>query len=489
MIAIGYDIGSSFVKAALVDDQTGKSIARARVPEIEIPIEAQASGWAEQDPNLWWQYLCDATKILLTKADISGNQISSIGISYQMHGLVLVDQQLKALRNAIIWCDSRATPFGQKAYKNLGKDYSQAQLLNSPGNFTASKLAWVIENEPAVYQKVYKFMLPGDFLAAQLSGVAQTTITGLSEGIFWDFKNDQIADALFDFFKIDPAMVPDIVPNFTPQASVSKAAAQATGLVEGTPITYRAGDQPNNAYTLGARSTGDVVATGGTSGVVYALTDQLSGVELTKVNTFAHVDYQPNKKMFGKLLNLNGAGIQYRWLHQLMGNIGYEQLNRSAEKAPIGSKGLSVFPFGNGAERMLDNKIVNGHISNINFNIHNNDCMVRATLEGIAFAMVYGIEILKNDGVIIENLKVGNDNLFLSDVFSKTIADTLGISIQMLEATGAEGAAMASIAGLNGSENNTQSSTSKTITPNPIAKEESLAAFEKWKNQLLKNII
>ena len=138
---------------------------------------------------------------------------------------------------------------------------------------------------------------------------------------------------------------------------------------------------------------------------------------------------------------------------------------------------------------MLDNKIVNGHISNINFNIHNNDCMVRATLEGIAFAMVYGIEILKNDGVIIENLKVGNDNLFLSDVFSKTIADTLGIPIQMLEATGAEGAAMASIAGLNGSENNTQSSTSKTITPNPIAKEESLAAFEKWKNQLLKNII
>lgn len=489
MIAIGYDIGSSFVKAALVDDQTGKSIARARVPEIEIPIEAQASGWAEQDPNLWWQYLCDATKILLTKADISGNQISSIGISYQMHGLVLVDRQLKALRNAIIWCDSRAAPFGEKAYKNLGKDYSQAQLLNSPGNFTASKLAWVIENEPAVYQKVYKFMLPGDFLAAQLSGVAQTTITGLSEGIFWDFKNDQIAAALFDFFKIDPAMVPDIVPNFTPQASVSKAAAQATGLVEGTPITYRAGDQPNNAYTLGARSTGDVVATGGTSGVVYALTDQLSGVELTKVNTFAHVDYQPNKKMFGKLLNLNGAGIQYRWLHQLMGNIGYEQLNLSAEKAPIGSKGLSVFPFGNGAERMLDNKIVNGHISNINFNIHNNDCMVRATLEGIAFAMVYGIEILKNDGVIIDNLKVGNDNLFLSDVFSKTIADTLGISIQMLEATGAEGAAMASIAGLNGSENNTQSSISKTIAPNPKAKEESLAAFEKWKNQLLKNII
>jgi xylulokinase len=331
--------------------------------------------------------------------------------------------------------------------------------------------------------------LPGDFLAAKLSGIPQTTITGLSEGIFWDFKNDQASQALFDHYKIDQSLVPEVVDNFTVQATVSNAGAQATGLKEGTPITYRAGDQPNNAYTLGARKAGDVVATGGTSGVVYALTDQLSGNELTKVNTFAHVNYQPQQKMFGKLLNLNGAGIQYRWLHQLMGEVGYEKLNEMAQQAPIGSNGLQVFPFGNGAERMLDNKIVNGHISNINFNIHDNNHMVRATLEGIAFAMIYGIEILKNDGVDIENLKVGNDNLFLSDVFSKTIADTLGISIQMLEATGAEGAAKASISNPHQTQNNDNINITKTIKPNPKLQVESIASFEKWKTQLLNNII
>ena len=489
MIGIGYDIGSSFVKAALVDVETGRPIARARVPEVEISIDALQIGWAEQDPNLWWQYLCDATKKLLSDAQIKADQISSIGISYQMHGLVLVDQELNPLRKSIIWCDSRATHFGEKAFEKLGKDYCKDHLLNSPGNFTASKLAWVIENEPELYQKAHKLMLPGDFLAAKLSGETQTTVTGLSEGIFWDFKNDQPSKALFDHYQMDQSLVPEVVDNFTVQATVSSAGAQATGLKEGTPITYRAGDQPNNAYTLGARKAGDVVATGGTSGVVYALTDQLSGQELTKVNTFAHVDYQPQKKIFGKLLNLNGAGIQYRWLHQLMGELGYDKLNEMAQKVPIGSNGLNVFSFGNGAERMLDNKVVNGHISNINFNIHDNNHMVRATLEGIAFAMIYGIEILKNDGVIIENLKVGNDNLFLSDVFSKTIADTLGISIQMLEATGAEGAAKASIARADQTQSNNNINITKTINPNPKLRDESIASFEKWRTQLFNNII
>ena len=489
MISIGYDIGSSFVKASLIGAETGKLIARVRVPEVEIPIDAHKAGWAEQDPNLWWQYLCDATKKLLTETQLKADQISSIGISYQMHGLVLVDRDLNPLRKSIIWCDSRATPYGEKAFEKLGKDYCKDHLLNSPGNFTASKLAWVIENEPELYQRVYKLMLPGDFLAAKLTGLTQTTITGLSEGIFWDFKNDTPSKSLFDHYQIDQSLVPEVVTNFTVQATISKTGASATGLLEGTPITYRSGDQPNNAYTLGARCSGDIVATGGTSGVVYALTDQVSGAELTKVNTFAHVDYQPEQKMFGKLLNLNGAGIQYRWLHQLMGEKGYDILNYMAQKVTIGSDGLQVFPFGNGAERMLDNKIVNGHISHINFNIHDNSHMVRATLEGIAFAMIYGIEILKNDGVAIESLKVGNDNLFLSDVFSKTIADTLGISIQILEATGADGAAKASNKVNNGGQINDEIQITKTIKPNPNNQDQSITAFEKWKKQLFNNII
>ena len=489
MIAIGYDIGSSFVKAALVDTGSGKPIARVRVPEVEIPMVAEQIGWAEQDPELWWEYLCEATKSLIKKANIKADQISSIGISYQMHGLVLVDQDLKPLRKSIIWCDSRATPYGQKAFEKLGKSYCKEHLLNSPGNFTASKLAWVIENEPDLYNKAYKFMLPGDFLVAKLTGEFQTTITGLSEGIFWDFKNDLPSEALFEHYQIDKSLIPEVVPNFTEQAKVSKKGSKATGLAVGVPVTYRAGDQPNNAYALGARSAGDVVATAGTSGVVYALTDQLSGNELTKVNTFAHANYQPYQKTFGKLLNLNGAGIQYRWLHQLMGSVGYEKLNQMAAEVPLGSNGLMVFPFGNGAERMLDNKVVNGHISNINFNIHDNSHMVRATLEGIAFALIYGIEILKNDGVAVESLKVGNDNLFLSDEFSKTIADTLGITIEMLEATGAEGAAKARIAGLHEGAVEEKIKITKTIKPNTSSYDKRVEAFDNWKNKLINNII
>lgn len=489
MIAIGYDIGSSFVKAALVDAETGKPLERVRVPDAEIPMIANEIGWAEQDPKLWWEYLCDATKSLIKKANIKADQISSIGISYQMHGLVLVDENLNPLRKSIIWCDSRATPYGEMAFQKLGKSYCKENLLNSPGNFTASKLGWVIENEPEIYNKTYKFMLPGDFLLAKLTGEFQTTITGLSEGIFWDFKNDIPSDPLFDYYQIDKNLIPEVVPNFIEQARVSKKGSKDTGLLEGVPVTYRAGDQPNNAYALGARNAGDVVATAGTSGVVYALTDQLSGNELTKVNTFAHANYHPDKKTFGKLLNLNGAGIQYRWLHQLTGSMGYEKLNKMANLAPIGSNGLAVFPFGNGAERMLDNKIVNGHIRNINFNIHDNNHMVRATLEGIAFALIYGIEILKGDGVVIERLKVGNDNLFLSNEFSKTIADTLGITIEMLEATGAEGAAKASIAGLNSGAVEEKIKITKTISPDADNHEISVQAFENWKNQLTNNII
>ena len=489
MYYIGYDIGSSSVKIALVDTESKKRISIISEPSEQMDIISMKPNWAEQDPEKWWKYLCKGTKRILLENNIDAKQILAIGISYQMHGLVLVDENLNPLRKSIIWCDSRATTNGEKAFQKLGKSYCKENLLNSPGNFTASKLGWVIENEPEIYNKTYKFMLPGDFLLAKLTGEFQTTITGLSEGIFWDFKNDTPSDRLFDHYQIDKSLIPEVVPNFIEQARVSKKGSKDTGLLEGVPVTYRAGDQPNNAYALGARKAGDVVATAGTSGVVYALTDQLSGNELTKVNTFAHANYHPDKKTFGKLLNLNGAGIQYRWLHQLTGSIGYEKLNKMANLAPVGSNGLAVFPFGNGAERMLDNKIVNGHIRNINFNIHDNNHMVRATLEGIAFALIYGIEILKGDGVVIERLKVGNDNLFLSNEFSKTIADTLGITIEMLEATGAEGAAKASIAGLNSGAIEEKIKITKTISPDADNHEISIQAFENWKNQLTNNLI
>ncbi len=443
MYSIGYDIGSSSIKAALVETATGKSIDIVNKPDVEMEMLAIKNGWAEQDPRDWWKHIGDATKALIEQNSITPSDISGIGISYQMHGLVVVDKEGMPLRNSIIWCDSRAVDIGQKAFDALGNDKCASQLLNSPANFTASKLKWVKENEPEVYGKIDKFMLPGDYIAYRLSNKICTTISGLSEGIFWDFKENTIADWLLEHYQIDPNMVPETIDTFSVQGKVSKQGAAESGLAEGTPILYRAGDQPNNALSLNVFNPGEVAATGGTSGVVYAITDNLSVKESSRVNNFAHVNYSPSNPHIGKLLCINGSGIQYRWLMNNLDVSSYEEMNQLAASVPIGSDGVTVLPFGNGAERMLNNKTLGTQMSNINLNNHTKAHLCRAALEGIAFSFVYGMEIMKSDGIIPKVIRAGNDNLFRSDIFSNTITTLIGQEIEIYKTTGAIGAARA----------------------------------------------
>lgn len=443
MYSIGYDIGSSSIKAALVETGTGKSVAVVSKPDIEMEMIALKNGWAEQDPNDWWKHICEATRALIEQHNITASDISGIGISYQMHGLVVVDKEGKPLRNSIIWCDSRAVEIGQEAFDALGNNKCASQLLNSPANFTASKLKWVKENEPEVYAKIAKFMLPGDYIAYRLSDTICSTISGLSEGIFWDFKKNAIADWLLEHYQIDPGMVPEIVDTFSVQGKVSKQGASESGLLEGTPILYRAGDQPNNALSLNVFNPGEVAATGGTSGVVYAITDNLSVKESSRVNNFAHVNYSPSTPRIGKLLCINGSGIQYRWLLNNLDVASYDEMNQLAASVPIGSDGVTILPFGNGAERMLNNKTLGTQLSNINLNNHTKAHLCRAALEGIAFSFVYGMEIMKSDGIAPKVIRAGNDNLFRSDIFSNTIATLIGQEIEIYNTTGAIGAARA----------------------------------------------
>ena len=355
MYYIGFDLGSSSIKAALVEVATGKSIGVVQEPETEMGMLALKNGWAEQSPDEWWQHICSAIEKLKRKYAISKTQIKGIGISYQMHGLVLVDKEGKPLRKSIIWCDSRAVEIGNEAFKAIGEEKCAEHLLNSPANFTASKLKWVKENEPEIYSKAYKFMLPGDYIAYKFSNQINTTISGLSEGIFWDFKKDSIADFLLTYYGIDELLVPDIVDTFGLQSIVDDKGESESGLAAGTPIYYRAGDQSNNALSLNVFNPGEVAATGGTSGVVYAVTDNLSGKESTRVNNFAHVNYKKSVPRIGKLLNINGAGIQYRWLLNNLAVNSYEEMNNLASEISIGSDGVCMLPFGNGAERMLNN--------------------------------------------------------------------------------------------------------------------------------------
>jgi len=487
MYYIGYDLGSSSIKISIVCSKTGKNIKTINEPSNEMKIISLKIDWAEQDPDIWWKHICNGTKRILLESKINSNDIISIGISYQMHGLVIIDKNGKPLRNSIIWCDSRSVEIGEKAYNDLGRSKCSKNLLNSPGNFTASKLKWVKQNEPSIYKKIFKYMLPGDYIAYKMSNKVFTTINGLSEGILWDYNKNEIANWLLDYYEIEKSLTPDLIENFTNQGEITTESSTQIGLPKGIPITYRAGDQPNNALSLNVMRDGEVAATGGTSGVVYAVTDKLISNESIRINHFAHVNYSKKSKLLGKLLCINGSGILYKWLKDNFSDVSYEQMNKKASQIKIGSEGLIIIPFGNGAERMFDNKNIGSHFCNLNFNHHNKSHVYRASLEAIAFSFVYGIEIMKNDGTKINVIKAGNDNLFRSEIFSETVCNLIGHNIEIYETTGSIGAARAS--GLTDKDFNkfgeflSNNDHIKTYKPNKDSKYYK-KAYKNWKDKL-----
>lgn len=490
MYLIGYDIGSSSVKVALLEVSTGHCVASTFFPEEEMPMFAKQKGWAEQDPEMWWTNLQKANAKLFGKTNIDRSQVRAIGISYQMHGLVLVDKNQEVLRPSIIWCDSRAAAIGDQAFENIGKDKCLESLLNSPGNFTASKLRWVKENEPTLFEKIHKFMLPGDFIAMKLTGTINTTISGLSEGIFWDFKKDQLADFLLEEYGLPEEMVPDIVPTFSSQGTLHKKAAEALGLSEGIPVTYRAGDQPNNAFSLNVLNPGEVAATAGTSGVVYSVSDQVNYDPLSRVNTFAHVNHGEQTRL-GILLCINGCGILNAWMRKNTGVNDYIEMNQMAAKIPVGSEGLSILPFGNGAERVLENQNMNAQINGLNFNTHGQGHLYRATHEGIAFAFYYGMEVMGEMKVNLSVIRAADANLFLSPIFRETLSAISGSEIQLYNTDGGIGAARGAGIGAGIYQNEKEAfqklEVLHHVSPDQLNRGEVLEAYKKWKTILLKN--
>ena len=443
MYLLGYDIGSSSVKASLVDAQTGKCLSSAFYPKSEAAIMAVKPGWAEQDPSAWWENLKLATSSVLSGSGVDPKDIKAIGISYQMHGLVCVDKNLNVLRPSIIWCDSRAVPYGQKAFDEIGHERCLSHLLNSPGNFTASKLAWVKENEPELYAKIYKIMLPGDYIAMKLSGEVCTTVSGLSEGMLWDFAENSTAQLLMDYYGFDKDLIPEIRPTFSEQGRVSEAAAAELGLAAGIPITYRGGDQPNNALSLNVFNPGEIASTAGTSGVVYGVLGEVNYDPQSRVNTFAHVNHTEDQTRLGVLLCINGTGILNSWMKRNVApeGISYAQMNDLASQAPIGSAGVSIMPFGNGAERMLQNRETGCSVHGVNFNIHDKSHLLRAAQEGIVFSFKYGIGIMEQMGMNVNKIHAGHANMFLSPIFRETLAGVTGAVIELYDTDGSVGAA------------------------------------------------
>ena len=446
-LLLGYDVGSSSIKATLMDAETGKVVASATSPEKELEIIAKRIGWAEQDPGTWWEHVREATQKVASKIrnpKFEIRNVEAIGISYQMHGLVVVDKKKEVLRPSIIWCDSRAVQIGERAAQDIGKEKCLKRLFNFPGNFTASKLRWVKENESDVYSKIFKIMLPGDYVAMKMTGEIKTTPSGLSEGIMWDFEDDGLAEFVLENYDISRELIAETVPTFSVQGELTSAAANELGLKAGTKVSYRAGDQPNNALSLNVLNPGEIAVTAGTSGVVYGISDKKTYDQKSRVNIFVHVNHARANPRYGVLLCLNGTGILNSWLkHNFVAGEGldYEQMNELAVEVPPGCDGLVVLPYGNGAERTLENRNIGASVHGWNFNVHKRAHLLRAAQEGIVFALNYGLGIMRQTGVKPTTVRAGNANMFLSPLFAEAFATITGARVELYNTDGSQGAA------------------------------------------------
>ena len=485
---LGYDLGSSSVKISLLDAATGRSVAAAASPRTEMPILAPHPDWAEQPPEDWWQEAINATRLLKASYDFDPAEVAAIGITYQMHGLVLIGRAGQVLRPAIIWCDSRAVETGKRAFAALGEEFCLRHLLNSPGNFTASKLKWVRENEPDIFAQIHKIQLPGDYLAFKLTGHLQTTVPGLSEGVFWDFRRQAVAQELLDYYQLSAELLPEVVDTFAVQGRLTAEAAAALGLAAGTPISYRAGDQPNNAFSLGVLEPGEIAATAGTSGVVYGISDQPTSDPQSRVNTFVHVNSTAARPRNGVMACLNGTGILNSWLRRTLGDVSYEEMNARAAAAPIGAAGLVFLPFGNGAERILENQQPNASLVGLNFNLHDRAHLLRAAQEGIVFALCYGIGIMQQAGVAVRRVRAGHANMFLSPTFREAFANTANVVLELYNTDAAQGAARGAGVGAGVFDSPTEAfgglEKILTLEPDSALQEQYRAAYAHWQAAL-----
>jgi xylulokinase len=500
MLLLGIDLGTSSIKVSVVDAESHTCIASAQFPETEVEIISSQPGWAEQSPDLWWEHTRQAILKCNETRTYNPKDITAIGIAYQMHGLVIVDKDRNVLRNSIIWCDGRAVPFGESAFEQIGEEKSLSHLLNSPGNFTASKLAWVKENEPSIYEKINKILLPGDFLAMKFTGDVTTTVSALSEGIFWDFKNNTVSEDVMNFYGFNHNILPEIKPLFSTHGLLSEEVAERLSLTQGIPVSYKAGDQPNNAFSLNVLNPGEVAATAGTSGVIYAVSDALTYDKDSRINSFAHVNHNSfnsknnpgEHKRIGVLLCINGVGICNRWIKNMIAaQHSYESLNLAASHIPVGSDGLMMLPFGNGAERMLNNKIVGAHIHNLDFNKHIAEHLARSAQEGIAYSFRYGLDIMRENKIHPSVIRAGRANMFLSDVFTQAFVDVTGVPVELYETDGSIGAALGAGVGI-GLYKNAEAAFAKKAplkTIEPLNNSIYNGLYKEWKNVLDSHLI
>ena len=479
---LGIDLGSSSVKVSLLDTATGRTLDQEQRPAAaEMAIEAPRPHWAEQDPHRWWANTTEAIRAL--KARHSLAEVSAIGVAYQMHGLVLLDAEGEVVRPSIIWCDSRAVALGREAAESIGQHRIETTTLNGPGNFTASKWAWVARHEPEVLARATTVMLPGDYIAFKLTGERNTTASGLSEMILWDFGQRRPASFVLEHYGLDVDLLPPLVPTFGDQGTVLAEVAQEFGFRQNARVAYRAGDQPNNAYALNVLEPGETAATAGTSGVVYAVTDQRVYDRQQRVNAFLHVNAAAEAERLGVLLCVNGTGSAYAWLRRTLGATAlpdYAQVNAWAAESEIGGDGLRFYPWGNGAERMLGNADLGARLEGLTFARHGAPELCAAVQDGIAAALTYGTRGLDDVGARPQVVRAGRANLFLSDRFAQAFAQLGEAPLQLYDTDGAQGAARGAAVGAREYADHAEALASLRVVAEFEPRAELAAAYEDY---------
>lgn len=437
MAFLGIDVGTSSVKVSIVGED-GVILASATAPaSSERAINSPNPNWAEQNPEDWWE---DAQQAILNLPLEARLQVEAIGIAYQMHGLVLVDSQFQPVRPSIIWCDGRNIQESQILAESLGLDALENRLLNKPGTLTLAKLAWVAEHEPETLAKAHTFGLPGDFIAYKLTGEWSTTKSGYSEMVGWDFG----ASIPFEegFRKAGWKLpLPEARPNLEEGAPIQKVIAEKLGLPPSARVTYRAGDQPNNAFGLGVLQQGETAISAGTSGVLYGIGDSSPGLH-EGINRFLHVNSQ-----IGVLMCLNGVGSALAFARRTwFQNQSYEALSELASQANPENCPY-FFPFGNGAERILSERAFSG-FTELDFNRHNLPELARSVFEGIAFAYRLGSEKMEKAGCLSKVVNGTESGLLKSSFFAQLLANELQVELILSEGDGSTAAARGAALGI-----------------------------------------
>lgn len=407
---LGIDIGTTGAKTLLINE-SGETVAQFTA---EWPLSTPHPNWAEQNPEDWWNGTVTSIKEVLRLARLKDvGEIKGIGLSGQMHSSVFLDKDNKVLRPAILWCDTRTAPQCKWITEKVGLENLRAWVYNPAlEGFTAPKIIWVRDNEPQVYEKVRRVLLPKDYIRFLLTGEQAMDVSDAAGTLMFDVRNRRWSDEFLEAVGIPKDFLPPVLESIDVCGRITRRVAELTGLREGTPVVGGGADNTCGATGTGIVKEGRVLASLGTSGVIFAHTDSVKVDPRMRVHTFCHS--VPDKwYLMGVVLSAGGA---FRWFRDVLGemekqqarSVGqdpYDLLTREAQQAPIGSEGLFFLPYLMGERTPHQSADARGAFIGLTAR-HEKSCIVRSVLEGITFGMRDSLEIMRQLGLKIEQIRL-----------------------------------------------------------------------------------